>query len=81
MAGLVAVLATPGLRRIPGIRRILLMLGAVFLGLTYLDSFRFGSYLVYVIPVFLICLAAAVVWAWDRGGLVRAARPCWRLAS
>jgi 4-amino-4-deoxy-L-arabinose transferase-like glycosyltransferase len=71
LAGLVTVLAIPGLRRIPGMRRILLMLGAVFLGLTYLDSFRFGSYLVHVIPLFLICLAAAVIWAWDRGGLVR----------
>ena len=80
LAGLVTVLATPGLRRIPGMRRILLLLGAVFLGLTYLDSFRFGSYLVHVIPLFLICLAAAVIWAWDRGGLVRAGAACFAFA-
>ncbi|MDP8982973.1 MAG: glycosyltransferase family 39 protein [Acidobacteriota bacterium] len=72
LAGLVTVCAVPSLRRHAGIRRVLLLLGAISVGLAYLDTYRFGTYLVHVIPLFLICAAAAVVWAWDRGGLLRA---------
>jgi hypothetical protein len=65
---MLAVWATPSLRREEWLRPFLAMWIAAFLSLVFFDAQRNGTYMVHIFPVYGILLASFVWWLWNRAG-------------
>jgi 4-amino-4-deoxy-L-arabinose transferase-like glycosyltransferase len=65
LAALAVVLLVRDFRRVPGYRTLALLTVIYMLGLTFLDNFKIGWYLVYVTPWLAMLTAIVARWAWD----------------
>lgn len=74
LAGVIGALATPTIRRNPGVRVLLMLTGIHFLYFTFYEGMKFNYYLVHMLPFYLSLLAVVVYYLWKL-------RPALRLAA
>ena len=68
LASMIAVWATPSLRREAFLRPFLAMWSIAALSLIFLDAQRNGTYMIHVFPLYGILLASLCWWLWNRAG-------------
>jgi 4-amino-4-deoxy-L-arabinose transferase-like glycosyltransferase len=68
LCAMLAVWATPALRRKQFLRPFLAMWSVAALTLLFFDAQRNGTYMVHVFPLYGILLASLVWWLWNRAG-------------
>ena len=71
LTAVLAVIATPALRRNPGYRLLLWITGIQFLGMAWVASFKGAYYLVFITPFYAFFLACIFLSIWRRPGKYR----------
>jgi 4-amino-4-deoxy-L-arabinose transferase-like glycosyltransferase len=66
VAGAAGALSIHSLRRVPGVRLLLLLFGVVSVILTFLDGLKYTLYLVHTVPLLAMLLALALCWLWGQ---------------
>jgi 4-amino-4-deoxy-L-arabinose transferase-like glycosyltransferase len=65
IAGALLAAFNKTLRHREPVHKVLLMLGASALVMMFADNFKYGLYLIHVVPMYAVLLASWVVWAWN----------------
>jgi hypothetical protein len=63
--GVLGACMTPALRKQPGIRNILLLLGVYFVAMSVFNQ-KLSYYLIHILPLYIAVLAAWIAWCWSR---------------
>ncbi len=71
VAGLLLALTVPAVRRLTGVRELLVLFGVVSLVLTFVDGLKYTLYLVHTVPLLAMLLASVLVWMWGRNAIWR----------